>query len=203
MRLIGLTGGIASGKSTVARLLERLGAAVVDADLLAREVVEPGEEALQAIAARFGEEVLNSDGTLNRAKLGEIVFADPSARRDLEGITHPAIRRMADERLERLQRAGVQTAFYMAPLLFEAGIASRFPEIWVVYVAPETQLERLMARDGLERSAALARIASQMPMAQKRALGQVVVDNSGSKEELEAQVARLWREEILKEKEKE
>lgn len=201
MRLIGLTGGIASGKSTVARLLERLGAAVVDADLLAREVVEPGEEALQAIAARFGAEVLNSDGTLNRAKLGEIVFADPSARRDLEGITHPAIRRKADQRLERLRAAGVETAFYMAPLLFEAGIASRFPEIWVVYVAPETQLERLMARDGLERSAALARIASQMPMEQKRALGQVVVDNSGSKEELEAQVARLWHEEILREKE--
>lgn len=200
MRLIGLTGGIASGKSTVARLLERLGAAVVDADLLAREVVEPGEEALRAIAARFGAEVLNSDGTLNRAKLGEIIFADPSARRDLEGITHPAIRRKADERLERLKAAGVETAFYMAPLLFEAGIASRFPEVWVVYVAPETQLERLMARDGLERAAALARIASQMPMEQKRALGQVVVDNSGSKEELEAQVARLWREEILKEK---
>ena len=203
MRLIGLTEGIASGKSTVARLLERLGASVVDADILAREVVEPGEEALNAIALRFGEDVLNSDGTLNRTRLGEIVFSDPAARRDLEGITHPAIRKKADERLQRLQAAGVETAFYMAPLLFEAGLAARFAEIWVVYVAPETQLERLVSRDGLERAAALARIASQMPMEQKKALGQVVIDNSGSKEELEAQVARLWREEILKEKERE
>ena len=198
MRLIGLTGGIASGKSTVARLLERLGASVVDADLLAREVVEPGEEALKAIAHRFGEEVLNSDGTLNRARLGEMVFSDPTARRDLEAITHPAIRKKADERIARLESAGVETAFYMAPLLFEVGLAPRFPEIWVVYVSPETQLERLMSRDGLERAAALARISSQMPMEQKKALGQVVVDNSGSKEELEAQVKRLWREEILK-----
>ena len=199
MRIIGLTGGIASGKSSVAVLLERLGAAVVDADRLAREVVEPGEPALSAIVAAFGRSVLKSDGTLNRAALGEIVFADPAARRKLEGITHPAIRLRAKERLDRLRDAGVQTAFYMAPLLFEAGTASGFEEIWVVYLDRETQLERLMARDGLSRQAALARIASQMPMEEKKLLGKVVIDNGGSREELEALVKRLWRKEILKE----
>ncbi|HBG04675.1 MAG: dephospho-CoA kinase [Geobacteraceae bacterium GWC2_58_44] len=198
MRLIGLTGGIASGKSSVALLLERLGAAVVDADRLAREVVEPGEEALQRIAAAFGERVLNSDGTLNRAALGEIVFADQQARRTLEAITHPAIKRRAEERLARLREAGVETAFYVAPLLFEAGRAAGFSEIWVVYLERETQLERLMARDGLDREAALARMASQMPMEEKRRLGSRVIDNGGSREELEAQVLRLWREEIQK-----
>lgn len=201
MRVIGLTGGIASGKSSVAVLLERLGGAVVDADRLAREVVEPGEEALASIVAEFGERVLNSDGTLNRAALGEIVFADAQARRKLEGITHPAIRRRAGERLERLREAGTEVAFYVAPLLYEAGLAERFDEVWVVYLDPQTQLERLMARDGLSREGALARIAAQMPMEEKRRLGQVVIDNSGTREELEAQVKRVWRDEIEKERE--
>jgi dephospho-CoA kinase len=199
MRIIGLTGGIASGKTSVALLLERLGGTVVDADRLAREIVEPGEEALAGIVAAFGDQVLNSDGTLNRAALGEVVFADPAARHTLEAITHPAIRRRAEERLAQLQQAGVETAFYVAPLLIEAGITSRVHEVWVVYLDQQTQLERLMARDGLGEEAALARIASQMPMEEKKRLGRIVIDNRGSREELEAQVLRLWREEILKE----
>jgi len=198
MRIIGLTGGIASGKSSAAHLFEKLGAAVIDADQLAREVVQPGEEALAQIVANFGEKVLNPDGTLNRAALGEIVFADPAARRTLEGITHPAIKKRAEERLQRLKEAGTGAAFYVAPLIFEAGITSRVHEVWVVYLDRETQLERLMARDGLSREAALSRIASQMPMEEKKRLGKVVIDNRGSKEELEAQVRRLWREEIMK-----
>ena len=199
MRIIGLTGGIASGKTSVAALLERLGAAVVDADLLAREVVEPGEDALGAIVAAFGAGVLNGDGSLNRAALGEIVFADPAKRRVLEGITHPAIRARAEEHLARLREAGAQTVFYVAPLLIEAGNSDRVDEIWVVYLDRESQLARLMARDSLEREAALRRIASQMPMEEKRLLGRVVIDNRGSREELEARVLRLWREEVLKE----
>lgn len=201
MRVIGLTGGIASGKSSVAAVLERLGAAVVDADRLAREVVEPGEEALSLIAGHFGTGVLNSDGSLNRAALGEIVFSDREARRTLEKITHPAIRKRAAERLARLAEAGVETAFYMAPLIFEAGLAGNFQEIWVVYLDRDTQLERLMARDGLNREAALARIASQLPMEEKKKLGQVVIDNGGSRQDLEAQVRRLWQEELEREKE--
>ncbi|MBU5635652.1 dephospho-CoA kinase [Geomonas sp. Red69] len=196
MRIIGLTGGIASGKTSAAHLFEKLGAAVVDADQLAREVVQPGEEALAQIVASFGDKVLNPDGTLNRATLGEIVFADPSARRILEGITHPAIRKRAEEKLQRLREAGTGTAFYVAPLLFEAGITSRVHEVWVVYLDQETQLARLMARDGLSREAALSRIASQMPMEEKKKLGRIVIDNRGSRDELEAQVLKLWREEI-------
>lgn len=197
MRLIGLTGGIASGKTTVALLFERMGAAVVDADQLAREVVEPGEEALARIVEAYGEKVLNSDGTLNRAALGEIVFADPAARRTLEAITHPAIRQRAAEKLAKLREAGVETAFYVAPLIFEVGLQSNFDEVWVVYLDPATQLERLMSRDGSTREAAMARIAAQIPMEEKKLLGRVVIDNSGSREELEAQVARIWRDEIL------
>ena len=198
MRIIGLTGGIASGKTSVATLLERLGAAVVDADRLAREIVEPGEEALAGIVAAFGDNVLNSDGTLNRAALAETVFSDQTARRTLEAITHPAIGRRAEQRLARLQEAGVETAFYVAPLLIEAGIASRVNEVWVVYLDQQAQLQRLMARDGLSREAAQLRIDAQMSMDEKKRLGRIVIDNGGSREELEAQVLRLWREEILK-----
>ena len=196
MRIIGLTGGIASGKTSVAALLERLGAAVVDADLLAREVVQPGEEALGRIVAEFGAGMLNGDGSLNRAALAERVFPDPAARRTLEAITHPAIRARADRQLASLREQGVQTVFYVAPLLIEAGNSHRVDEIWVVYLDRESQLERLMARDSLGREAALQRIASQMPMEEKKRLGKVVIDNRGTREELEAQVLRLWREEV-------
>jgi dephospho-CoA kinase len=196
MRIIGLTGGIASGKSCVTRLLERLGAAVIDADRLAREVVEPGQQALQEVAAAFGSAVLNPDGSLNRAALGEIVFADPAARRTLEGITHPAIRALADRKLAALRAAGTPVVFYVAPLLIEAGRSSLVDEIWVVYLDRETQLARLMARDGLSEAEAQRRIASQMPMEEKKLLGRQVLDNRGTPAELEAQVVRLWNEEI-------
>ncbi|GFO61651.1 dephospho-CoA kinase [Geomonas silvestris] len=194
MRIIGLTGGIASGKSSVANMLERLGAPVVDADLLARAVVEPGQTALKEIAAQFGAQVLNPDGTLNRAALGAIVFADPAARRTLEAITHPAIRTLAEERIAHYQKTGAPVLFYVAPLLIEAGSAARVDEIWVVYLDRENQLKRLMARDGLGAEEARQRIDSQMPMEEKRLLGQVVIDNCGSREELATQVERLWSE---------
>jgi dephospho-CoA kinase len=198
MKIIGLTGGIASGKTSVATLLERLGATVVDADQLAREIVEPGEEALVQIKAAFGEKVLSGDGTLNRGALAERIFSDQGARRTLEAITHPAIGRRAEERLSHLKEAGVETAIYVAPLLIEAGIVSRVDEVWVVYLKQQEQLQRLMARDGLSLAAAQSRIDSQMPMDEKRRFGKIVIDNSGSREELEAEVLRLWREEIRK-----
>jgi len=195
MRIIGLTGGIASGKSSVADMLERLGAVVVDADRLAREVVQPGEPALKEIVAAFGAGVVNPDGTLNRAALGAIVFSDPAARRTLEAIIHPAIRALGDRILAAYREAGVQTVFYVAPLLIEVGGAARVDEIWVVYLDRETQLARLMARDSLGRAEALQRVDAQMPMEEKKLHGKVVIDNCGSREELEAQVERLWREE--------
>jgi dephospho-CoA kinase len=198
MRVIGLTGGIASGKTSVAAYLEKLGAAALDADLLAREVVEPGEPALREIVAHFGACVLQDDGSLNRAALGELVFGDPTARRILEGITHPAIRARAEQKLAQLRDAGVRVVFYVSPLLIETGGAARVDEIWVVYLDRESQLARLMERDGLGREAALQRIASQMPMEEKKLLGKVVIDNRGTREELEARLQQLWREEIAK-----
>jgi dephospho-CoA kinase len=196
MRVIGLTGGIASGKSTVARMLEQLGAVVLDADLLAREVVAPGGPAYQALIYAFGTAILNPDLTINREVLARIVFSDPAERKRLEGITHPAIGRLAEERLAELAGKGYDVVFYMAPILIEAGVTSRVDEIWVVYVDAPTQLRRLMARDRSNREDALRRISAQMPMDEKRKFGDVVIDNSGTPEETERQVREIWEREF-------
>jgi len=196
MRVIGLTGGIASGKSTVAKILERMGAVVIDADALSREVVTPGEAAYEAILAEFGERIVNPDRTINRSALGEIVFADPGARNRLERITHPAIGRRADQNLAELRRQGVPLVFYMAPLLIESGASARVDEIWIIYADPATQLHRLVERDGMSRDRALQRIAAQMPMDEKKKYGRVVIDNRGSLEETEQQVREIWAREI-------
>ncbi|HTG81981.1 MAG TPA: dephospho-CoA kinase [Geobacteraceae bacterium] len=192
MRVIGLTGGIASGKSTVANILARLGAAVVDADQLAREVVAPGEAAYRELVAEFGEAILKPDRTIDRPTLGKIVFADPAARKRLEAITHPAIGRMAEQRLAELKQAGAEIVFYVAPLLIEAGITSRVDEVWVVYLDEPTQLERLIVRDGISREDALRRLAAQMPMDEKKKYGTVVIDNRGTPEETERRVKEAW-----------
>jgi dephospho-CoA kinase len=196
MRVIGLTGGIASGKSTVAKTLERLGAAIIDADLLAREVVAPGEAAYQAIVAEFNEGILNPDRTINRRALGRLVFADPDARRRLEAITHPAIGRRAEQKLADLSRDGTRVVFYVAPLLIESGATSRVDEIWVVYADRETQTKRVMERDGIGRDEALQRISAQMPMDEKKKFGNVVIDNRGTPAETERQVREIWEREI-------
>lgn len=198
MRIIGLTGGIASGKSTVARILERLGAVIINADKLARETVAPGEPAYFAIVAEFGEGILNSDRTLDRQAIGKIVFADPAARRRLERITHPAIAHLAEKKLAALREAGTPVVIYMAPLLIEAGVTSRVDEVWVVYVDQETQVARLMQRDGISHTEALQRLAAQMPMTEKCAYGKVVIENRGTPEELERQVRDIWEKEILR-----
>jgi dephospho-CoA kinase len=196
MRVIGLTGGIASGKSSVAGMLEKLGAVIIDADLLAREVVAPGEPAYRDIVSAFGAGILNPDRTINRRALGGLVFADPEARRRLESITHPAIGRKAEERIAELRQSGLPAIFYMAPLLIEAGVTSRVDELWVVYVDRETQLQRLMARDGSSREEALGRIAAQMPIEEKKKFGSVVIDNSGTPEETARQVKDIWEREL-------
>lgn len=192
MNIIGLTGGIASGKSTVSRILERLGAVVIDADQLAREAVMPGRSAHRSIVAAFGEGILLPDGAIDRKALGSIIFADSSARKRLEAITHPAIRDLAELRLAELRRSGVPVAVYMAALLIEAGATDRVDEVWVVYVDRETQVRRVMARDGLSRSEAEQRLAAQMPMEEKAARGQVVIDNNGTPEELERRIEEIW-----------
>lgn len=196
MRVIGLTGGIASGKSTVARLLAARGVPVIDADQLARDAVLPGTPALAAIVELFGPGVLQEDGLLDRQALGAMVFADPPLRRRLEAILHPAIRSLAEERLAELRNGGVAVAVYMAPLLVEAGATDRVDEIWVVYVDRETQIARVMARDGLNREEAGQRLAAQMPMEDKATHGRIVIDNRGDEAELEKAVLELCRREL-------
>lgn len=196
IRVIGLTGGIASGKSTVARFLAEQGAVVIDADLLSREAVGPGSGALERIVAAFGEEMLLPDGGLDRKRLGSLVFADPAKRTLLEGIVHPEVRRLAEERIAGLAAQGHRVVFYMAPLLIEAGASERVDEVWVVTVRPEIQLERLMRRDGIGREEAGRIIASQMPLAEKERHGRVVIDNSGTPEETRRVLAEIWAREI-------
>ncbi|MBI2355139.1 MAG: dephospho-CoA kinase [Deltaproteobacteria bacterium] len=196
MRVIGLTGGIASGKSTVARFLEEQGAVVVDADALSREAVGPGSAALARIVAAFGEEMLLPGGGLDRKRLGRVVFADPAKRTLLEGIVHPEIRRLADERIASAAAEGRRVVFYMAPLLIESGSVERVDEVWVVTVRPEIQLERLMRRDGIGREEAGRIIASQMPLVEKERHGSIVIDNSGTPEETRRVLAEIWAREI-------
>lgn len=174
-RRIGLTGGIASGKSTVAEILAELGAMIIDSDLLAREVVEPGTEALARIEQRFGPSVIN-DGRLDRSALGKIVFADPDARADLEAIVHPAVRRRAAE-LEAAAPADA-VVVQMIPLLVETGQSDDFDALLVVDTSPEVQRSRLMRRDGLSADEADARIAAQASRSERLAVADVVIDNN-------------------------
>jgi dephospho-CoA kinase len=192
--LAGLTGGIATGKSTVSAMFTHLGARVTDADQLARDVVAPGQPAHAAVVAAFGAEVLQPDGYLDRKRLGAIVFTDAAQRKRLEGITHPAIRTRWERILgvyEEEEFAGV--VFWDAALLYETGGARHMEKMVVVTADPATQLARLMARDGSTEAEARARIASQMPVAEKAKLADYVVDNSGARAETERQVREVYR----------
>ncbi len=196
MKIIGLTGGVATGKSTVAKQLASLGAIVIDADQLARDAVAPETPGLARIAALFGPALLLPDGTLNRQALRELVFNDAAKRRQLEAILHPAIKELAEQQLAHARSNGAEVAVYMAALLIEAGATDRVDEIWVVSVRPEVQLERLMARDRCSREQAAQIIAAQMPLAEKECHGVVVIDNSGSPEETRQQVIAAWRQRV-------
>jgi dephospho-CoA kinase len=189
--VVGLTGGIACGKSTVAAQLAELGVPIVDADALAREVVAPGTPGLAAIVERFGSDVLLADGSLDRKKLGEQVFADPDARRALNAITHPRIAAAGMEKLRALADHPAPYRVYEAALLVENGMAKAFAALVVVTVDEATQLARLMARDGSTEDEARARIASQLPLAKKVEVADHVIDNSGAPEATRAQVRAL------------
>lgn len=189
--IVGLTGGIACGKSTVSRMLEARGGKIVDADRIAREVVLPGRPALQKIVEAFGPEMLMEDGTLHRKRLGSVVFRDEAKRRQLEAITHPEITKEMARRIEELKRTAPEPLIIVdVPLLLEGSPGKRemYEEIVVVYVPRETQLKRLMERDGLSEEEANQRIDAQLPIEQKRAMADVVIDNSGTLEETERQV---------------
>lgn len=196
MKIIGLTGGIATGKTTVARFLEELGAAVIDADQLSRDVVAPGSPALAKIVELFGSAVLAPDGSIDRQAVRGLVFGDPLKRKQLEAIMHPAIKVVSEQRLAAARAHGAAVAVYMAPLLIEAQATDRVDEVWVVTLRPEVQLERLMARDRCSREQAGQIIAAQMPLAEKEGYGVVVIDNSGSLEKTRDQVRAAWLQRI-------
>lgn len=189
--VLGITGGIASGKSSVTEMFRRRGALVVSADALAREVVRPGSPVLRQLVARFGAGILGADGSLDRAALGARIFSDEASRRALNEITHPAIARLARERLTQSRQSGAPLVIYEAPLLFEAGAEGRVDKVLVVKIRPETQLARLMVRDGLSEPDARRRIAAQMPQEEKLARADYVIDNSGTLQDTEAQVRAL------------
>lgn len=194
MVLVGLTGGVATGKSTVASMFKRCGAVIIDADALARSVVEPGKPAWREIVKLFGRGVLNPDRTINRRVLGGIVFRDPEQLRRLERIVHPRVsreqRRLLRSAFTRNPRAVV---VYDVPLLFEAGIERTFDHIIVVSADRDAQIARLLKRDGLSRADALRRIKSQMPLSKKRRLADFVLDGTMNKRHLFRQVKTLFQ----------
>jgi dephospho-CoA kinase len=182
VHLFGLTGGIASGKSTVAARLRAHGVPVIDADELAREVVEPGTEGLRAIVEAFGDGVLDASGALDRKALARIVFADPGARRRLNAITHPRIGQRTAALAQDLTRAREPLACYEAALLVENGVVDMFRPLVVVSCPQPVQIERICARDGASRDEAVARIAAQKPLAEKVAVADFVIDTDGPME---------------------
>ncbi|RWR05974.1 dephospho-CoA kinase [Siminovitchia fortis] len=189
--IVGLTGGIASGKSTVSKLLEKRGFAIVDADIAARKVVEPGERAYMDIVEAFGSRVLLEDGTLNRAKLGSIVFQNEEERKKLNAIVHPAVRKKMKDWQEEAIESGKQTVILDIPLLYESKLTHLVEKTIVVFVNEETQLKRLMERNAFTEKEAKSRIASQMPLREKVELADAVIDNNGSIEETETQLDQL------------
>ncbi len=194
MRVVGLTGGIASGKSTAARVLSELGAKVVDADLVARQVVEPGQPAYHEIVTAFGREILLPEGGINRKALGALVFGDGAQRARLNAITHPRIAAATQQKLAQLTADGEKVAIYEAALLVENGLYQAFDGLIVVACSEAEQVERLQLRDGLSEAEALQRIRAQAPLSEKIAVAKWVIDSSGSLEELRRRVEAVWAE---------
>ena len=180
MRVIGLTGGIACGKSTISAALREMGASIIDGDVLSRELTAPNGPALPAIRERFGGAVFYPDGTLNRRALGAIIFDSDEARAQLDAIMQPMLRQMILDGIEDARRSGALLCVLDMPLLYEAGLDGLCDRVWCAWLPRETQLERLMARDGFTREEAEARLRSQLPADEKAARADVVIDTSGS-----------------------
>jgi len=191
--LVGLTGGIATGKSTVSEILRQLGGEIIDADRLARDVVEPEQPAWKQIVAEFGGGIVTAEGALDRKKLGAIVFADPERRKRLEAITHPAIRARFQTRLDELAAQGFAgIVVFDAPVMIESGNYKNMDRLVVVVTDDATQAARLQERDGTDEAEGLRKIASQMPLAEKAKLADYVIDNSGAREATAAEVRRVF-----------
>ncbi|HJX52600.1 MAG TPA: dephospho-CoA kinase, partial [Polyangia bacterium] len=191
-KLIGLTGGIGTGKSTVARMIRDLGVPVIDADLLARQVVEPGQPAHAEIAAAWPE-VVDQNGGIDRKKLAARIFADPASRARLEAITHPRITERALDQAHEFRRQGLPLAFLEAALLVETGLHRRLDGLVMVLAGEEQQVSRVMAREGCTRSQALVRLHAQLPLEEKRRVATDVIDNSGGEATTQRQVQALVR----------
>jgi dephospho-CoA kinase len=191
VKLVGLTGGIASGKTAVAKILERLGAAVINADDLSREVVEPGKVAWKEIIDAFGTGVLQPDQTLDRQKLRTVIFSDRDGRKKLEAIIHPRVRALAEERIREHTVAGYAIIVYEVPLLFEVKLHEWLRPVILVACDLETQRRRLQERDHLTQTEAQKHIDAQMSLAEKRRLADYVIENNGSLEEVESQVKAI------------
>ena len=197
--LIGLTGGIASGKSEAADFLTSLGAVQIDADEISHGLTAPGGEALPEIREVFGDSVFRADGTLDRRALGERVFAEPGCRRALEAIIHPRVQRIMMSRVDEAAEAGAKLVFLNVPLLFETGMDALCDETWVIQVKPETQLKRVMERDGLDEAEAQKRIESQMSTEEKVRRATVVINNDHALERMLYELASLYHN-VLKHK---
>ncbi len=195
MMVVGLTGGIAAGKSTVTEYLRKLGAAIIDADKISKELTEVGSPTLHEIADAFGKDILDVSGCLNRKKLAERIFKSTTEREKLNIILHPRIFQEIKERIAYYRtKSDVPLIVLDVPLLLETGMQSMADEVWVVAVSPEVQLARLMERDGITKEMARDRIASQMPLEEKIKLADRVIDNSGGIPELHNSIDKLWAE---------
>ena len=196
MRVVGLTGGIACGKSNISEGLRELGAVVIDGDVLSRELTAPGGQALPAIREAFGDGVFLPDGTLDRRALGSFVFGDDEARRQLDGIMQPMLLRMILESVEAARSSGAALCVLDMPLLYEAHLERFCDRVWCAWLPRETQLERLMSRDGFTREEAEARLRSQLPTDEKAARADVVIDTSGSIESTRSRLPTLVAAEL-------
>lgn len=196
MLVLGLTGGIACGKSTISLTLAELGAIIVDGDVLSRELTAEGGCALPAIRSAFGDGVFHPDGTLDRRALGAVVFADKAALATLDGIMQPLLREMIVERITKARQSGASVCVLDMPLLYEKELDGLCDRVWCAYIPRETQLERLMARDGFTREEAEARLRSQLPAEEKAARADVVIDTSGPIQYTKESVISLFRQEV-------
>jgi len=194
LRVVGLTGGIGTGKSTVSAMLRDLGATVIDADEATRAVQAPGSEGLRRLAAEFGDGILTLGGELDRTRLADIAFNDPEARRRLNAIVHPLVREWMAERQQEAVERGDPVVVMDIPLLFEARGAGAFETVLLVYAPEELQLERLVQLRGMTADAARARIAAQMPIEEKRRQATYVIENTGDLDDLRRRVERVWGE---------
>ena len=196
MLVLGLTGGIACGKSNISAALAELGAVIVDGDLLSRELTAPGGAALPAIREIFGEDVFHLDGTLNRRALGSLVFGDDQARAALDGVMQPLLRALILQRIEAARASGADVCVLDMPLLYEKELDGLCDRVWCASLPRQTQLERLMARDGFTREEAEARLRSQLPTAEKARRADVVIDTSGTIQYTKGWVKTLYAREV-------